>query len=143
MYMRQKIVDERVGVWKVFGEHPDGTVDVTDNDHDVFVSMPRELADRVIAAHDLFRDHLYEILSNMPTLRYPCCAACGYVYKNRTPVGSEETRRIVDEHCARCPKSSLYQAVQLLQRVAPSLDARLDADVDAFFSKLGVTTRGK
>jgi hypothetical protein len=61
--MREKYVDQKVGIWIVFGEHPDGTVDVNDGMQDVFEGIPKEAALKVIAAHDEFREKLYEILT--------------------------------------------------------------------------------
>lgn len=62
--MRQKYVDETVGVWIIFGEHMDGTVDVSDQRRDVFEGLPRDVAEKVCAAHDEFREKLYAILCN-------------------------------------------------------------------------------
>lgn len=36
--------------WFIFGEHPNGTVDVSDGDQDIFIRLPRESAQRIIAA---------------------------------------------------------------------------------------------
>lgn len=63
--MREKYVDEAVGVWFIFGEHPtNGTVDVSDGQRDVFTSIPRDVANRIIDAQAAFRDVLYQNLSN-------------------------------------------------------------------------------
>ncbi len=59
---REKYVDEAVGIYSVFGTHPNGTVDVADGQRDVFVSLPPEVAAQVIEAHDTFRHRLYELL---------------------------------------------------------------------------------
>lgn len=60
--MREKYVGEKVGVWIIFGEYPDGDVDVSDQNRDVFVKVPRPVAEKVIALHDEFRQKLYEVL---------------------------------------------------------------------------------
>lgn len=59
--MREKYVDARVGIWFIFGQS-DGAADISDGTDDVFTSLPIDVADRVIAAHDEFRGKLYEIL---------------------------------------------------------------------------------
>lgn len=63
----EKWVDRAVGIWKVFGEWktPDGkvyAVDVASTDGDVFTELPLDVAGRVVAAHDSFREELYKIL---------------------------------------------------------------------------------
>jgi hypothetical protein len=60
--MREKYVDEAAGIWMIFGEHPDGTVDVNDGNRDVFVGIPKEAAEKIVEAHYLFMKDLYEIL---------------------------------------------------------------------------------
>jgi hypothetical protein len=62
--MREKYVDEAAGVWIIFGEHRDGTVDVSDQRRDVFEGLPRDAAEKVVAAQDEFRAKLYAILCN-------------------------------------------------------------------------------
>jgi hypothetical protein len=57
----EKRIDERVGLWKIFGEHPDGMVDVDDGTSDIFIAIPRDQAERAVAAHDRFREELYRI----------------------------------------------------------------------------------
>lgn len=60
--MREKYVDEAVGLWCVFGTAPDGGVDVTDGNRDVFRGLPPEAAKKVVAAQEAFRNALYDIL---------------------------------------------------------------------------------
>lgn len=57
--MRPKYVDEAVGVWFIFGEYADGDVDVSDGTRDVFMKIPRPLAERLIEDHAEFRRRLY------------------------------------------------------------------------------------
>jgi len=61
--MREKYVDEVVGLYTVFGVHEDRSVDVSDGSRDVFTGLPLDVAEKVIAAHDEFREKLYEILT--------------------------------------------------------------------------------
>lgn len=60
--MREKYVDERLGVWFIFGEYPDGNVDVSDGQEDIFTGIPRAHAERLVALHDTFRLSVYELL---------------------------------------------------------------------------------
>jgi len=39
-------------IWFVFGESPDGTVDISDGDDDVAVHLPRDVAERIIDRHN-------------------------------------------------------------------------------------------
>ncbi len=59
---REKYVDETVGVWFVFGEHMDGTVDVSDGTRDVATKVPRDLADKLIALQAEFRERIYALV---------------------------------------------------------------------------------
>lgn len=60
--MRQKYVDEKTGIYMIFGTRPDGTVDVNDGQQDVFEGLPQDIAEEVVAAHDRFRQELYSLL---------------------------------------------------------------------------------
>jgi len=65
--MREKYVDEAVGMWLVFGEHADGRVDVNDGIDDVFCRLPRDVAEKICEIHANFRHELYKVLCNFPT----------------------------------------------------------------------------
>lgn len=60
--MREKYVDEAVGIFMVFGVHSDGTVDVSDTQRDVFTRLPEDAAEKVVAVQAEFRAKLYKIL---------------------------------------------------------------------------------
>ena len=60
--MREKYVDEAVGVFMIFGVRADGSVDINDGYHDIFEGLPREAALRVVDAQAEFRAKLYDIL---------------------------------------------------------------------------------
>lgn len=60
--MRKKYVDEAVGVWMVFGEHADGSVDVSDQSRDAFQALSRETAEKVVALQAEFLEKLYGVL---------------------------------------------------------------------------------
>lgn len=60
--MREKYVDEAVGIWVIFGENRDGTVDVADQQKDIFQSLPRDKAQKIVNLQQEFRDKLYEVL---------------------------------------------------------------------------------
>ena len=57
--MREKYVDEAVGVWFVFGSRPDGTVDVSDGNRDVFSGIPADAAADLTKIQREFRERLY------------------------------------------------------------------------------------
>lgn len=62
MYARPKSVDFACGGnWFVFGVHPNGNVDVSCADGDVFTDMPPAMAEKVIALRDTFLAGLYEV----------------------------------------------------------------------------------
>lgn len=61
--LREKSLEEITGGhWFVFGEHPDGTVDVSEANRDVFTNLKPGVAQRVIAARSLFLRQLYWLL---------------------------------------------------------------------------------
>jgi hypothetical protein len=60
---REKNVDETVGVWFIFGEHTDGTVDICDGTRDVAVKIPHQLANQIISAQADFRERLYALVA--------------------------------------------------------------------------------
>ena len=63
--MRQKYVDEAVGIYIIFDESLDGTaVDVADQQRDVFQGLPRDVAEKVVEAQEEFREKLYALLCN-------------------------------------------------------------------------------
>ena len=59
-HMRQKYIDEKVGVYFIFGESQGG-VDISDGDSDIFTGVTKEQADRICKAQEEFREKLYEI----------------------------------------------------------------------------------
>lgn len=64
MYMREKYVDEKVGVWCIFGHDPKdhNLVDVNDGTNDVFSRVPKALAEKLVEAQRKFRMELYELM---------------------------------------------------------------------------------
>lgn len=60
--MMEKYVDERIGLWFIFGTHKDESVDISDGRDDVFEGIPRKEAEEAIKAHNEFREKLYTIL---------------------------------------------------------------------------------
>jgi metallophosphoesterase superfamily enzyme len=61
--MREKYVDERVGIYFIFGNHDNGTVDISNSINDtLFDSLPKEQAIEVCQAQEEFRRKLYKIL---------------------------------------------------------------------------------
>jgi hypothetical protein len=59
--MREKYVDEAVGVFIIFGAS-DGGVDVATANNDVFSGIPLDKAEEIVAAQERFRNELYQIL---------------------------------------------------------------------------------
>lgn len=62
--MKEKYIDEKVGLLYIFGSRPDGTVDVAAPHGDVFTYLPVETAERVVEANRAYREALYEILKD-------------------------------------------------------------------------------
>lgn len=60
--MRDKYVDQFAKHLFIFGEQPDGTVDVNDGTDDVLAGVPKEIAEAVVAANQDYREKLYAIL---------------------------------------------------------------------------------
>ena len=63
--LRQKYLEETPELrrWFIFGESPDGTtVDVADGERDVLTSVPRRMAEGIIAARDAFLDTVMDHL---------------------------------------------------------------------------------
>lgn len=60
--IRQKYVDELLGApWFIFGEGPQG-VDVSNGNRDILTQIPKDLAVKVIAAHERFMKEVYGLL---------------------------------------------------------------------------------
>lgn len=61
---REKYVDEtpRLARWFIFGQFLDGTVGITDADTSIFDRVPRDVAERIIAARDVFCDAIVKEL---------------------------------------------------------------------------------
>jgi len=66
--MKQKYVDEKVGIWFVFGQYYGGCVDVADGQRDVFEHIPKEAAEAIVEIQKEFREKLYKILCNFGDL---------------------------------------------------------------------------
>ena len=68
---KQKYLDEETPMfnrWFIFGEYDDGTVCIVDGPTDIFVRVPRDAAERIIAARDKFVEIiLSEMLGNFDT----------------------------------------------------------------------------
>ena len=62
--MREKYIDERVGIWFIFGESPYG-VDINDGNRDVFEGVTREVADQLCTAQERFQQELYSIMKGL------------------------------------------------------------------------------
>ena len=62
--MREKYIDEKIGVYFIFGFSADNLslVDINNGIEDVFTSIPIEQAEKICIAHDEFRNKVYEIL---------------------------------------------------------------------------------
>lgn len=58
----EKCVDEVIGVWSELGIAEDGTLNINDGTCDVFQDIPTDIALKVVAAHDEFRQKLYDLL---------------------------------------------------------------------------------
>ena len=64
---RHKYLDEETPLfcrWMIFGRHADGvTVDIADSDGEVFVNVPIEMAERILATRNAFCDALIEAIN--------------------------------------------------------------------------------
>jgi len=61
--IREKYVDEAVGVWFIFGENrATGTADISDGDGDVFCLLPKSVAEAAVQLQEEFREKLYRLL---------------------------------------------------------------------------------
>ena len=100
--MREKYVDERVGVWMVFGTHPDGRVDVCNADRDLFEHMDPKVAEKLVEAQERFRKELYKLLCQ-PAEEAPVLARLGVdgnaayaLFGRDLQTGQVEFRRVAD-----------------------------------------------
>lgn len=59
---RDKYVDEAVGIWFIFGEHQNGTVDVSDGTQDVARNVSRETAEKLCQIQKEFRHRIYALV---------------------------------------------------------------------------------
>ncbi len=61
--MREKCVDEAVGIWCILGEYQDGNVNVTDGTNDIFSGgIPKAVAEELVRVQEAFRTRLYDLL---------------------------------------------------------------------------------
>ncbi len=64
--MTEKRIDKCVPDWYIFGENKsEGTVDIAQQDGDVFQELPKDIAEKVIEAHDRFKKELYQLLKDV------------------------------------------------------------------------------
>ena len=62
--MKEKYIDEKVGIY-FFGHLPKGgTVVIHDGDRDLFWGLPEDLAEKIVDAQQRFREELYDILED-------------------------------------------------------------------------------
>lgn len=66
--MREKYIDEKVGVWFIFGSSSEGLVDINNGTEDIFTKLPKETAEKLVSAQEKFRLDLYNILGENETL---------------------------------------------------------------------------
>lgn len=59
---REKYVDEELGVWFIFGEYPDGDVEIADGNKTIITKISREKAEQVLDARREFMEKMYKIL---------------------------------------------------------------------------------
>jgi len=64
--MREKYVDEKIGIWFKFGQNADNTkVDVVSSTSgDLFTAISKEDADKLVAIQEAFRLEVYKITNN-------------------------------------------------------------------------------
>lgn len=64
--MREKYIDENVGGYFIFGSSSlqPNLVDICDGNRDIFLSVPKEAAEKIVTAQEKFRKELYTILEN-------------------------------------------------------------------------------
>lgn len=62
--MREKYIDEAVGIFCIFGICPDDKVDVSDGSKDIFICLDKSTAEKVCEAQRRFREELYKIFSD-------------------------------------------------------------------------------
>ena len=60
--MKEKYVDEAVGVWMILGKYVDGSVVVCDANRDIFCGLPNDVAEKVVNLQNEFVANLYKIL---------------------------------------------------------------------------------
>lgn len=60
--MREKYVEEIVGDWFIFGTHPDGTVDISDGNRDVFTNVTVPTANLLCMFQNRFLNEVKSLL---------------------------------------------------------------------------------
>jgi hypothetical protein len=81
---KDKYIDEETPMfarWFVFGERPDGTVDICSGDNDIFENVPRDVAARILAARDKFCEAIIEEIG---------LSAAGKALPNRNRAGGSD-----------------------------------------------------
>lgn len=65
--MREKTIDEITGgIWYVFGVRADGSVDIQQNQQDLFAAIPIDVAGKLVEARVRFLNEVYELLKDIP-----------------------------------------------------------------------------
>lgn len=59
--MKLKYVEERYGFWLIFGEHPDGWVDIISNGQEILTGVPKEIAQDICDRHNQLLVEIFEL----------------------------------------------------------------------------------
>lgn len=59
--MRLKYVEERYGFWIIFGEHPDGWVDIISSGQEILTGVPKEIAQDICDHHNNLLVEIFEL----------------------------------------------------------------------------------
>lgn len=59
--MREKYIEETFPRYFIFGEHPNGNVDVSSANDDIVSNVPRDVAEKLIAQRDAVIDRLVKV----------------------------------------------------------------------------------
>lgn len=60
--MRDKYLEEAIPPLFIFGVHPNGNVDVSNGNTDVLTDIPKDVAEKVVAANEIYMERLRQLL---------------------------------------------------------------------------------
>lgn len=63
--MKLDDVDEKIGVWFVYGRYSSGKVDISNGVNDIFTHIPQDVANELCKMQEEFRNRVYNVIDKL------------------------------------------------------------------------------